>query len=180
MITGPLGVTDSTLKKAARLPNRAACILAPSTTGSPSSKLPMYCKSRSAGVTLVGVRTIRSAGRHFTLLIFTVSSRPTPAFSRVRPSNWTRDWPRISLKAGMTLQRALRFPSTSTVSPIAAWSRSRSSGPIRARARPTSLVNASVTFSLISGLSVSFIAPHQSLIPPSHSGWSRCRCCRSP
>jgi hypothetical protein len=88
-----LGILNllSTLKQAERLPNSAAWIFAPSRTGKPSRRLPMYFRSRSAGTTVVGASTTRSAGRHWTLRILTNSSRLAPAFSRVDPSSCTRD-----------------------------------------------------------------------------------------
>src|ERR1035441_3952953 len=69
-----------------------------------------------------------------------------------------RDCPRSSLCAGIALQTVLRLPAISTRSPTASSSFSRSSGPMRAMPRPTSLLNASETLSLSAVTSVSSVA----------------------
>src|SRR5271166_4357171 len=66
----------------------------------------------------------------------------------------------------MTLHTVLRFPSTPTMSPAAASSFARSSGPIRANARPTSLPAASVTLSLRVAFSVVVMTSWCALVGP--------------
>src|SRR5579872_4429387 len=56
-----------------------------------------------------------------------------------------RDCRRISMCASMALHTVVRLPETSTMSPLAAPIFSRSSGPMRAKARATSLLSASAT-----------------------------------
>src|ERR1700680_1016046 len=51
----------------------------------------------------------------------------------------------MSMCASMALHTVVRFPQTSIISPLAAPIFSRSSGPMRAKARATSLLSASAT-----------------------------------
>ena len=63
IMTGSLGEVLPILKSADRQPKSMARIESPSTMGKPSKRPPIYSRSRSDGVTLVGVKTTRSAGR---------------------------------------------------------------------------------------------------------------------
>ncbi len=55
--TGPAGRVAFTRKSALRLPKSVARTRSPATTGRPSSRLPMYCKSRFEGMRPCGART---------------------------------------------------------------------------------------------------------------------------
>ena len=97
MKTGPAGDVLLTLKSAERVPKSVARMRSPSTTARPSSRLPMYFRSRSPGLWPTAAKVRRLAGLAEALATSTTWSRPVPAFSRQRPSIWIRDWPRCSL-----------------------------------------------------------------------------------